>query len=515
MSDSKFWLNRAIDVIEEAHPEGEIILSSGFGPSGIFHLGHLREVLTVDALLWGLKQRGRDARHLLFIDDMDAMRKVPANVDSSFEQYLGVPIYLVPAPDGSDQNYGEYFFNEFEAAMKVQGVQAEVVWIHEEYKKGLFVDKVTQTLENAEQVRTIIEDVSHRQLKRDWVPVQILSDNNKMDEWSFKSFNVETKTVEYEDQDGQVGEVSYEKARVKLNWRIDWPARWAIWGVNVEPFGRDHATKGGSYDTGKAIIEHIFAAQAPVPYPYEFVNFKGQTKKMSASSGSGLVPNDMLEVMPPEVLRFMYFQNRPGLTIYVDVGQNFGRLYDEFAEVEHAVLAGEEHEHTQLYNLAMNGSSGPTIVNVPFNHLVASWQASGRSVEKTLEILARTEHDDSLDQTLLEAELKFVDSWLSKWAPEEMKFEIQQSLPETELSSSQIEFAKGLADAIESSDANADGEWFHNAVYEQKEAQELEPKLAFQTIYQLILGKNSGPKAGWFLSTLDRDWLLARLRQES
>ncbi|MDX1765684.1 MAG: lysine--tRNA ligase, partial [Candidatus Saccharimonadales bacterium] len=265
MSDSKFWLNRAIDHIETAHPEGEVVLESGFGPSGIFHLGHLREILTVDALRWGLEQRGRQAKHILFIDDFDALRKVPVNVDSSFEQYLGMPVYLVPSPDGSNKNYAEHFFSEFFEAIKAQGVETEVLWAHEQYQAGKFTDHITRTLQNNDRVHDIIESVSHRQLKRDWVPIQILSDNNRLDEWSFKSFDSDKQTVSYIDNNGQEGEISYADGRVKLNWRIDWPARWAIWGVQVEPFGRDHATKGGSYDTGKAIIEEIFDTPAPLP----------------------------------------------------------------------------------------------------------------------------------------------------------------------------------------------------------------------------------------------------------
>jgi len=515
MSDSKFWLNRAIDQIEEAHPEGEIILESGFGPSGIFHLGHLREVLTVDALRWGLQQRDRDAKHILFIDDFDALRKVPANVDSSFEKYLGMPVYLVPSPDGSDKNYAEYFFDEFAEAIKAQRVEAEILWAHEEYQSGKFTDHITMTLQNNDKIHSIIEDVSHRQLKREWVPIQILSDDNKLDNWTFKSYDADDHTVEYIDDNGQVGKLSYADGRVKLNWRIDWPARWAIWGVQVEPFGRDHATKGGSFDTGKAIIEEIFKTPAPLPYPYEFVNLKGETKKMSASSGTGLIPNDMLEVMPPEVLRYMFLKNRPGLTIYVDTGQDFGKLFDEFAEVEHAVLAGKDHEHKQLYQLAMNGQSGPTIVNIPFNHLVASWQAGRKNIDHTLEILARTDHDESLNHEILESELKFVDVWLEKWAPADLRFEIQEHPPEIDLSEAQIAFVGDLAGRIESATKEIDGEWMHHQIYEAKEEHSLEPKQAFSAIYHLILNQDSGPRAGWFLSTLEKDWLIKRFRCQS
>jgi lysyl-tRNA synthetase class 1 len=510
----KFWLNRAVDDIEAQHPDGEIVLSSGFGPSGIFHIGHMREVLTVDALLRGLKQRGRQAKHLMVLDDMDALRKVPANVDAKFEEYLGMPVYLVPAPDGSDRSYADFFFDEFHEAATHQGVEATVLKMSQEYANGNFTDAITKVLNNPEKIRNIIEEISHRQLKKDWVPVQIIDDENKVNNWQFAGYDAERKIVKYIDSSGSEGEVSYERGRVKLNWRIDWPARWAIYGVDVEPFGRDHATKGGSYDTGSEIIREIFDAEPPMAFPYEFVMLKGHTKKMSASKGTGIIPNDMLEIMPPQVLRYMIMKNRPALSIYVDVGQNFGRIYDEFVEVEQAVLSGKPHEFEAAYKLASEDFNQPALVDVPFNHLVACWQASQKSSDKTLELIQKSHGDSSkFDKNLLESELEYIEAWLNKYAPEEMKFEIQKSLPNVELSDNQDQLLSALAEKLKSSTVE-DGEAIHNLIYELKDDFDLEPKAAFQAVYRVILGKDSGPKAGWFISSLDRDWVIKRLEKQ-
>jgi lysyl-tRNA synthetase class 1 len=78
-----------------------------------YHVGTLREVLTSDAVLKELKNRGRPAKHIHYVDDMDVFRKVPANVPASYDQYLGKPYFLIPAPDGSDQSYADYFLNDF------------------------------------------------------------------------------------------------------------------------------------------------------------------------------------------------------------------------------------------------------------------------------------------------------------------------------------------------------------------------------------------------------------------
>ena len=119
---------------------------------------------------------------------------------------------------------------------------------------------------------------------------------------------------------------------VKLNWRVDWPARWSLLSVAVEPFGRDHGTKGGSYDTGVALIRELFKAEPPIPYPYEFINLRGYTKKMSASEGTGIMPLETLEVMPPAVLKHFVLSARPSLQLFFDVGQGFGRMFETFDE---------------------------------------------------------------------------------------------------------------------------------------------------------------------------------------
>ena len=97
------WLNSIADELIARHPDEEILIESGGSPSGTYHIGHMRELVICDAILLELKRRGKAARHVYFVDDLDALRKVPANVPESFSQYLGMPLCDVPAPDGSDR----------------------------------------------------------------------------------------------------------------------------------------------------------------------------------------------------------------------------------------------------------------------------------------------------------------------------------------------------------------------------------------------------------------------------
>src|SRR5882757_8343739 len=106
------WLNTIVDELIERHPEGEINVSSGVSPSGTYHLGTLREILTAEAIAYQLKKRDRQAKHLHLVDDLDSLRKVPAGIPESFKQYLGKPLCDMPAPDGSDMSYADYYVQD-------------------------------------------------------------------------------------------------------------------------------------------------------------------------------------------------------------------------------------------------------------------------------------------------------------------------------------------------------------------------------------------------------------------
>src|SRR4051812_24398433 len=97
------WLSKIADEIGHRNPSGDILIESGGSPSGTYHLGHMRELVICDAILLELRRRGREARHIYFVDDLDVFRKVPSNVPSEWEKYLGMPICDVPSPGGEEE----------------------------------------------------------------------------------------------------------------------------------------------------------------------------------------------------------------------------------------------------------------------------------------------------------------------------------------------------------------------------------------------------------------------------
>lgn len=508
------WLNNIVDELITQHPEGEILIETGSAPSGTYHLGHLRELLTADAILLEVRRRGREARHVQFVDDLDNLRKIPVGVSAVFEKYIGYPICDIPAPDGSDQSYADYFLQGLIDACAILGIDVEYVRAYRRWREGWFVPAIELALENIPKVRKVLEEVSGRQLEDSWSPIQIVEEG-RLKKRQYISMDKQAKTIQYEGADGSIVTVPYNTGVVKLDWRLDFPAHWFLQHVACEPSGRDHSTKGGSVETGEQICRDVYGAEPPFAVPYDFINLVGDTKKMSASKGTGLSAMEATDLMPPEVIRYFVLRSAPFKRLYFDPINGIVQLMDEFAEL--VAKPNRTEAEKQLLYICMRGQERKTVSRVPFSHLVASYQASLKDVNKTLDVIKRTEYEEVAveDADIIKNELKFIDTWLQKRAPEDVKFALSERVDESGFSEQERVFLEKLGDKVAVAPVDADGGWFHAAIYELKVEVNLGPKEMFTALYKVLIGKSSGPRAGWFLSILPRDWLVARLHFEN
>jgi len=503
------WLTKIADEIERRNPNGEILIESGGSPSGTYHLGHLRELITSDAILRELKRRNRAARHIYYVDDLDALRKIPVNIPDGYEKYLGQPLSKIPSPSDPNRSYADYFLQDLIDAARELHMDIDFEYTSKKYPEGFFVPAIELALEQTTTIKKILETVSGHKLGEEWSPIQV-NEDGYLKKRRFISIDKDNNSLTYEDKEGNERTVKYDSGEVKLDWRIDWPARWWLLKVDAEPFGRDHATKGGSYDTGAALMDQVFKAPPPLPIPYDFVNLAGDTKKMSASKGTGLDAIGAVKILPPEIVRFLMLQYPPSKRLYFDQDKGTAQLIDDFAE-----LMADDPQNPVL--LTCRENIDPVISRIPFSHLVASYQASLKDPEETLRVLERTGYQDVVAQNrqILIEELRYIDEWLKKWAPEEIKFELKDRFNIEDFNDEEKQYLRSLADKIASAPEGADGEWFHKAIYEVKENMNLQPSQVFKPLYRAIIGKEAGPRAGWFLSILHRDWLVKRLSLEA
>ena len=302
---SAHWGDKAVDLLLQQRGNGPFLIASGISPSGRIHVGNLREVLTADIMYRILKERGHEAKLIFVADDYDALRKVYPFLDPAvYEKYVGCPLSEIPAPDGSDLTYAEYFLQPFVKSLKKLKIDAHVVRASELYRDGVLKKQIIQALNARDEIAEILTRVTGKEIGEDWSPFNPhcrLCGNMKTTK--LVKWHPETEEITYYcshcDKERTVPVVG----NGKLTWRADWPARWAALGVDVEPFGKDHGGKGGSYDTGKEIVRKIYGGVEPFPIIYEWIRLKG-LGDMSSSKGNVVSVDEVLEVVPPDVLRY-------------------------------------------------------------------------------------------------------------------------------------------------------------------------------------------------------------------
>ncbi len=495
------------------------VLATGITPSGPIHIGNMREVLTTDAVYRALLEKGVQADFIYIADDFDNLRKVYPFLPNAYEKYVGMPISEIPCPCGKHKSYADHFLMSFLDSLKELGINPIVHRASEMYKSGMYKEVIKTALDNTERIKTIIETVSKRQLPKHWIPFNILC-NNCGRITAAKPVLYEFPFVEYTCECGYEGKADIGEGGVgKLPWRVDWPARWKILGVTYEPFGKDHGAAGGTHDTGVAIAKDIFNYPPPKYTMYEFILFKGKGA-MHSSKGTALSAEEMLHMTPPEVLRFLLMNNQPNKHIVFDPGLGLLSLVDEYDQLERVYFKAEEKtkgmkDLERTYELSQPYKVPKHLPHqVPYRHLVTLVQI-GKTWKDIKKILRRKEQIPKEMNDANEARLKqraeHVTYWLESFAPEMLKFDIKQKLPNITLTSEQHRFVTSFLDVVSSTEW--DGEYIHNAIYEIAETENIPIKTAFTTIYQLLLGKEKGPRAGYFLSNVDKSFVIKRFKE--
>jgi lysyl-tRNA synthetase class 1 len=485
------WADRY--AAEIAAIDRPIIISSGISPSGEIHIGNMREVMTADAIFRALSERGATARLNYIADNFDPLRKVYPFLDAKkYEPYVGCPLSEIPCPCGEHDSYSAHFLNPFLAALKELRIDVEVERADLMYKSGRMNPWIVKALERRDQIAKILNELTGKQIADDWSPfTPLCASCGRMNDCKTVGFDAAAETIQYRCGCGSEDERPMAGGG-KLVWRIDWPARWAMLGVSVEPFGKDHSTRGGSYDTGIRIAKEIFDVDPPFPIPYEWIRLKGKGD-MSSSRGNVLSISRMLEVVPPEVLRYLIIRERPSKSIGFDPGIPLLQLVDEFDD--------PTHKRRDSRAVELSSAAGFSPVGVPFKHLVVVAQVVRFDVGAMLDSLHRSGYPE-LSREALEQRVPYAQRWLDAFAPEDVRFEVQQSLPQvaSELDTEQRLFLAALAAELEE---GMDGDQVHEVIYRVAGAiEERKPADLFKAIYLTLLAKVRGPRAGWFISVL-------------
>jgi lysyl-tRNA synthetase, class I len=511
---------------------GKHTFATAITPSGPIHVGNMREVLTGDAVHRALKRlAAQQGKHLetdfIYIaDSYDPLRKVyPFLKESEYAQHVGKPLCDIPCPCGAHANYGEHFLEPFFAALHELGVEPRILKAHELYRTGAYQESIQAALDNVPALKEIIVRVSKRDLPPDWLPFNVQCQGcGKLH--GPKPLLYEPPIIEY--RCGSCGHEGKKDIRVpgegKLPWRIDWPARWKFLDVTFEAFGKDHAAAGSSWDTGIEIVRKVYDHEPPVHTVYEFIQLKG-VGAMHSSTGTAISASEMLEMTPPEVLRFLLMRPKPDKHIDFDPGLGLVKLVDEYDRWVRAHFGKEPATPDMAELERVVDLSQPRALperappDIPYGHLTVLLQATRPGPEQDQRIVQRLREGgfdiNPEEEDWLTTRLDHARYWLhSPFAPAEVKFTVRPTLG-TEMAQSLTQEEKGyllaLAGALFTVPWRADA--VHNAIHETAKHKGLAGGAAFKAVYKALLGAEKGPRAGYFLASLERSFVVERFEQ--
>ncbi len=520
-----FWVDEITDNILKTYPDKkDFILRDEKTPSGRVHIGSMRGVVIHGIIAQALQERGINAKFYYEINDADPMDGLPIYLDQEkFRPYMGKPLKDVPSPDSKAKNYGAYFGEEFIEVINQIGFHPEIVWASDLYKAGKYDKWIEIVLNHKEEIRQIYKEVSGSEKPADWYPLQIICEKcgkvgtTKVINWDGKEVEYVCKPdlVTWAEGCGHQGKVSPFLGRGKLPWKVEWGVKWQIMPVDIEGSGKDHGTAGGSHDISEQICQKVFKGPVPFNIPYEFLLYGGA--KMSSSKGMGAAVKEVARIIPPTLMRFLMVRSWPNHTIEFDpVGDTLLRLYDKYDEAARSYFepTPESQDLKQMFHYSELDPSKITQKYLPrFSRVVFMIQIPRLDILQECEKLKGSALTAE-DKQEIEERVAYGKIWLDGYAPEAYKFQIQKDLPEqaSSLSADQKKFLGDIAVILEQN-KTIKGEDLHGKTHELRKASPLEPKAAFEAIYIALLGRPSGPQAGWFLESLDRDFVINRFRE--
>ncbi|QYJ15339.1 Lysine--tRNA ligase [Rubrobacter xylanophilus DSM 9941] len=464
--------------VAERLGEGPHVVVSGISTSGHIHAGNLREVLVAEAVANALRARGEEVRFVFHADTIDPLRKIAPGIPKSFERYMGHSLSRIPDPEGCHDSYAEHFLAPFERALGEMGMEVEVLRSHELYESGVYTEVTREAIEHTEELRRIMQEVTGREMPEGWSPYLPRAASGDLTGNRVLEHLPGESKVRFVDREGREGLADYSRGEGKLGWRVELAARWKALGVTFEPFGKDHTSRGGSTDTADRMAREVFRYPVPGRYQYEWIGLKGRGD-MSSSRGIVVLPEDLLEIMPPDALRRMVLGRDPSRRADLDLEGGFPRFMDEYR-----AGAGEDP--------------------VPFSHLAIVAQTVGDDVELASEMLRRGGYGRAArDRERLARELRYARNWAERWAPESVRFRLlseEESRVRFEgLDEDQRGYLIALAAKLEE---DMGPEEIQDALYETAHERGINSRRAFAALYSVLLGKKSGPKAGPFIAAL-------------
>ena len=495
---SKAWPYEEARKLLKRWPEGKpdgapIIFETGYGPSGLPHIGTFNEVLRTTFVRRAFQELSdQPTRLIAFSDDMDGLRKVPDNIPDAalLEANLGKPLTQIPDPFGTHESFAAHNNAMLRGFLDRFGFDYEFFSATECYRSGRFDEVIRQVLRNWDAVMGVMLPTLREERRRTYSPILPISPASGIVlQVPVEVVDAEAGIIAFEDEGRRV-EQSALGGQAKLQWKVDWAARWVALGVDYEMAGKDLIDS--VVQSGK--IARILGGRPPEGFNYEmFLDEKGE--KISKSKGNGLSLEEWLRYGSEESLAFyIYREPRKAKSLHIGV---IPRAVDDYWQFRanypkqpveqklgnpvHHIHAGKVPEQglPLTYGLLLN------LVSLPGLHdRDTAWKFVQRYAPET-----SPESHPELDQLI---------GLAVNYARDFVVPNLKKRPPTAEEAAALRELDSELAKLP----SDADAEAIQHLVFEVGKTHYGKDNLRawFQALYETLLGSSQGPRMGSFIA---------------
>ena len=516
--ESKAWpFEEATKIIKRYEKTGfpqVVLFETGYGPSGLPHIGTFGEVArsTMVRHAFRVLTQGKvETKLLCFSDDMDGMRKIPDNVpDKSFlEPHLHKPLTVVPDPFGGEfESFGHHNNAMLRRFLDTFGFDYEFASATDYYKSGKLDLILKRVAERYDAIMAIMLPTLGEERRATYAAfLPISPKSGRVLYVPMKKVDSAAGTITFDDEEGVETTLPVTGGNVKLQWKPDFGARWAALGVDFEMFGKDHGPNMGVYDR----ICEALGGRAPEHFVYElFLDEKGE--KISKSKGNGITIDQWLTYAPTESLSLYMFQKpRTAKKLYFDV---IPRAVDEYFSFLAAY--DRQDEAQKLANPVWHIHSGnPPKLDMPVTfalllNLVSASNAQDKDVLWGF-ISRYAPGATAASHPKLDEMVGYAIRYFDDFVKPSKKFRPADDVERATLAR--------LSEALAALSADANGDAIQNVALDiargieryqdhAKKSPEGGPGVSvafFQMIYEVLIGQERGPRFGSFAALFGID----------
>lgn len=516
-----YWADKVAKEIIESGKFKPYVVDDMFTPSGFPHIGSLRGPIVHDLIFKALKDKNQEVRFTFVINDFDPIDGLPPQMQEEFSKYMGLPLRKAPSPVEGFKSFAAYFADDYKNSMKALGIEPEFLSSWDMYHEGKFDEAIKLALDNAETIQDIYQEVSgSKKREAGWLPLQVICENcgkvgtTRVHDWDGETvaYKCEPELVKWAKGCDHEGRISPFGGNGKLPWKVDWPSHWMVIGVTIEGAGKDHSSAGGSRDIARELVKKVFKIEEPFNLPYEFFLIGG--KKMASSKGLGLKARDLTELLPLELGRFLFCRADYKQQVNFDPNGTMAipDLFDEYDRCFMAYVDNGVEDFARAFELSHIGNlPKKEKIFLPRFRDVANFiqQPTINIYEKFSEIkgsdLSETE------KSILDERIKYAKIWLEKFAPDNMRLGLSDNSENNfKLSEEQKKFLEKVIDLINEESSAED---LQTKIFELTKEVGIPAKSGFQAVYQVLIGKDFGPKAGAFIRQYQKHEVIDKIQK--